>query len=235
MRKIKIDKDYTLTNDLILDLIDKHSTEKSRLEKLLRYYNNENDKINNRVYKNKNKPQNKLSHPYAQYITDTAVGYLLGKPIAYTTEDKKLLEEITDIFKYNDEADNNTTLAKMGSIYGYAYEIMYIDKFAKPRFKAIDPSQLIVCYDNTLEENIILAIRYYDEIVRVNDEDKTITRLEIYTKPVENDKGQIVANGKIIRGIIEDNNVILSDEEDPTDVVIGGDDTPSNPSELSGN
>ena len=30
MRKIKIDKDYTLTNDLILDLIDKHSTEKSR-------------------------------------------------------------------------------------------------------------------------------------------------------------------------------------------------------------
>ena len=53
MRKIKIDKDYTLTNDLILDLIDKHSTEKSRLEKLLRYYNNENDKISNRVYKNK--------------------------------------------------------------------------------------------------------------------------------------------------------------------------------------
>ena len=138
MRKIKIDKDYTLTNDLILDLIDKHSTEKSRLEKLLRYYNNENDKISNRVYKNKNKPQNRLSHPYAQYITATAVGYLLGKPIAYTTEDKKLLEEITDIFKYNDEADNNTTLAKMASIYGYAYEIMYIDKFAKPRFKAIE-------------------------------------------------------------------------------------------------
>lgn len=213
MRKIKIDKDYTLTNDLILDLIDKHSTEKSRLEKLLRYYNNENDKISNRVYKNKNKPQNRLSHPYAQYITDTAVGYLLGKPIAYTTEDKKLLEELADIFKYNDEADNNTTLAKMASIYGYAYEIMYIDKFAKPRFKAIDPSQLIVCYDNTLEENIILAIRYYDEIVRVNDEDETITRLEIYTKPVENDKGQIVANGKIIRGTIEDDNVILSDEE----------------------
>ena len=50
MRKIKIDKDYTLTNDLILDLINKHSTEKSRLEKLLRYYNNENDKISNRVY-----------------------------------------------------------------------------------------------------------------------------------------------------------------------------------------
>ena len=49
MRKIKIDKDYTLTNDLILDLIDKHSTEESRLEKLLRYYNNENDKINKTI------------------------------------------------------------------------------------------------------------------------------------------------------------------------------------------
>ena len=103
MRKIKIDKDYTLTNDLILDLIDKHSEEKSRLEKLLKYYNNKNDKISNRVYKNKNKPQNRLSHPYAQYITDTAVGYLLGKPIAYTTEDKN--NHTIDAIRYALESD----------------------------------------------------------------------------------------------------------------------------------
>ena len=93
----------------------------------MKLLNNNNDIYfvdENNILKNKNKPQNRLSHPYAQYITDTAVGYLLGKPIAYTTEDKKLLEELTDIFKYNDEADNNTTLAKMASIYGYAYEIM---------------------------------------------------------------------------------------------------------------
>lgn len=229
MRKFKIDKDYTLTNDLILDLIDKHSTEKSRLEKLLRYYNNENDKINNRVYKNKNKPKNRLSHPYAQYITDTAVGYLLGKPIAYATEDKKLLEEITDIFKYNDEADNNTTLAKMASIYGYAYEIMYLDKNARPRFKAIDPSELIVCYDNTLEENIVLAIRYYDEIILVNNQEKTITKIEIYTKPLENDKGKVIQNGKILRGTIENSNIIYDSEEDyyyddiPVNVYINND------------
>ena len=229
MRKFKIDKDYTLTNDLILDLIDKHSTEKSRLEKLLRYYNNENDKISNRVYKNKNKPQNRLSHPYAQYITDTAVGYLLGKPIAYTTEDKNLLETMTDIFRYNDEADNNTTLAKMASIYGYAYEIMYLDKNAKPRFKAIDPSELIVCYDNTLEENIVLAIRYYDEVVRNNDLEETVTRLEVYTKPTENDKGEIIANGKIIRGTIRLESITLEDEEDyyfndiPVNVYINND------------
>ena len=229
MRKFKIDKDYTLTNDLILDLIDKHSTEKSRLEKLLRYYNNENDKINNRVYKNKNKPQNRLSHPYAQYITDTAVGYLLGKPVAYATEDKNLLETMTDIFRYNDEADNNTTLAKMASIYGYAYEIMYLDKNAKPRFKAIDPSELIVCYDNTLEENIVLAIRYYDEVVRNNDLEETVTRLEVYTKPTENDKGEIIANGKIIRGTIRLESITLEDEEDyyfndiPVNVYINND------------
>ena len=229
MRKFKIDKDYTLTNDLILDLIDKHSTEKSRLEKLLRYYNNENDKINNRVYKNKNKPKNRLSHPYAQYITDTAVGYLLGKPVAYTTEDKNLLETMTDIFRYNDEADNNTTLAKMASIYGYAYEIMYLDKNAKPRFKAIDPSELIVCYDNTLEENIVLAIRYYDEVVRNNDLEETVTRLEVCTKPTENDKGEIIANGKIIRGTIRLESITLEDEEDyyfndiPVNVYINND------------
>ena len=102
MRKFKIDKDCILTESLILDLIKKHSKEKRRLSKLQKYYNNENTKIATRKYKNKNKPKNRLSHPYAQYITDTAVGYLLGKPVAYTTEDKNLLETITDIFRYND-------------------------------------------------------------------------------------------------------------------------------------
>ena len=229
MRKFKIDKDCILTESLILDLIKKHSKEKRRLSKLQKYYNNENTKIATRKYKNKNKPKNRLSHPYAQYITDTAVGYLLGKPVAYATEDKTLLETMTDIFRYNDESDNNTTLAKMASIYGYAYEIMYLDKNAKPRFKAIDPSELIVCYDNTLEENIVLAIRYYDEVVRNNDLEETITRLEVYTKPTENDKGEIIANGKIIRGTIRLESITLEDEEDyyfndiPVNVYINND------------
>ena len=229
MRKFKIDKDCILTESLILDLIKKHSKEKRRLSKLQKYYNNENTKIATRKYKNKNKPKNRLSHPYAQYITDTAVGYLLGKPVAYTTEDKNLLEAMTDIFRYNDESDNNTTLAKMASIYGYAYEIMYLDKNARPRFKAIDPSELIVCYDNTLEENIVWAIRYYDEVVRNNDLEETVTRLEVYTKPTENDKGEIIANGKIIRGTIRLESITLEDEEDyyfndiPVNVYINND------------
>ena len=226
MRKIKIDTDYVLNEELILDLIQKHSTEKARLNKLLRYYKNENDKITNREYKNQNKPQNRLSHPYCQYITNTAVGYFLGKPVTYQTEDNKLLESLTDIFRYNDEADNNTTLAKMASMYGYAYEIMYIDKWAKPRFKAVNPAELIVCYDNTLEENIVLAIRYYDEEV---GEDEVITRLEIYTKPIQNEQGQVVGNGKLIKGILKDDAVTLEEELDcyfddiPVNVYINND------------
>ena len=226
MRKIKIDTDYVLNEELILDLIQKHSTEKARLNKLLRYYKNENDKITNREYKNKNKPQNRLSHPYCQYITNTAVGYFLGKPVTYQTEDNKLLESLTDMFRYNDEADNNTTLAKMASMYGYAYEIMYIDKWAKPRFKAVDPAELIVCYDNTLEENIVLAIRYYDEEV---GEDEVITKLEIYTKPIQNEQGQVVGNGKLIKGILKDDAVTLQEELDcyfddiPVNVYINND------------
>ena len=66
----------------------------------------------------------------------------------------------------------------MSSIYGYAYEIMYLDNEAKPRFKAINPSEMIVCYDNTLEENIALAIRYYDEKVKINDDFKKILFLK---------------------------------------------------------
>ena len=62
MRKIKIDKDFTLTDELLLDLIDLHIKEKSRLNKLLRYYNNKNDKIKLSVSVTTRKPRNGEVH-----------------------------------------------------------------------------------------------------------------------------------------------------------------------------
>ena len=178
MRKIRIDKETQLTKEVIKWIIEKHSEEKTRIAELRDYYNNKNA-IMNRQYKDANKPQNRLSHPFASYITNMATGYFLGNPISYNSENQDLLERILDIFKYNDEADNNTTLAKYSSIAGYAVELLYIDENSNARFKALSGDEVAIVYDNTLEENILYAIRYFEE--DVPGEDKTRTTINVYT------------------------------------------------------
>ncbi len=217
MRKIKRSKNSIINDKFILGLIEEHKTESLRLKELYDYFNNEN-KILKRIYNDTsdNKPQNRLSHPYADYIVTIATGYLLGKPVNYTTEDKGMLEELMKVFKYNDEPDNNSTLAKNASIYGYAYELLYSDEQSNVRFKAVDPKELIVVYDNTLEENILLAIRYFNEdIINDEGEKEEATMVTIYTKPVLDQTGNgIVEFGEVINYIKKDDELKELNRED---------------------
>ena len=176
MRKIKLNKDTKMTTGVINYVLDLHKEEAKRINKLKDYYNNKND-ITYREYNNGNKPKNKLSNPYASYITNTAVGYFLGKPVSYTNIEK--FEAINKLLTYNDEADHNATLAKMASICGYGIEMLYIDEDTNIRFASIDPSECAIVYDNTLQENILFAIRYYDEKTIDNN---TITHIEVYDR-----------------------------------------------------
>jgi len=71
------------------------------------------------------------------------------------------------ILEYNDEADENTELAKNASIYGIAYELLYMEQedegMGRPmlRFCALDPKECIPIYDETIEHNLTAFIRYY--------------------------------------------------------------------------
>ena len=179
MRKIRIDRNTEINGNTIKWIIEKHKKEKNRIHELREYYNNNNSSIMNRVYNDPKKPQNKLSHPFASYITNMAVGYFLGNPISYNSENEDLLNRLNEIFKYNDEADNNVTLAKHTSIGGYAVELLYIDEDSNARFTALPADEVDIVYDNTLEENILCAIRYFDEEIVGEDEIKTT--INVYT------------------------------------------------------
>lgn len=175
MRKFKLDKDTVITRELIQDLIREHSQERSRILKMKNYYNGLNEGIKNRKYTDKNKPSNRLYSGYPSYITDNFVGYMLGQPIAYKSDNEDLLEKLNLNFLYNDEIDNNTTLAQEQSICGYAYELLYIDEDSNVRFKSVDTEDMIVVYENTLEEKELFAIRYV-----IDKENKGI--VYVYTK-----------------------------------------------------
>ena len=148
-----------------------------RLLELENYYNTKN-KIVNRVMADPVKPNNKLANPYASYITDTLTGYFVGEPITYNSNDEVLLKDLSMIFEYNDEADENMELAKNASIYGVAYEMLYFSEEDKMiRFKPLSPKEVIPIFDKSVESNLLAVIRYYDDYNVV--EDKTYTIIEV--------------------------------------------------------
>ena len=148
-----------------------------RLLELENYYNTKN-KIINRIMADPAKPNNKIANPYASYITDTLTGYFVGEPITYNSNDKTLLQDLSMIMEYNDEADENMELAKNASIFGVAYEMLYFSEEDKMiRFKPLSPKEVIPIFDKSVECNLLAVIRYYDDYNVV--EDKTYTIIEI--------------------------------------------------------
>lgn len=159
---------FTCRGELTLDLIKKYielfkAQELPRLKKLERYYKAKNDAIINRTFEDESKPNNKLAHAYAAYITDTLSAYMVGKPVAYSTQDDTLNTEIDKVMNYNDSADNDLSIAESQSIYGRAYEVMYVDEDGYTRFKGLNTLESIPIYDGTVENNLKYFIRYCEE------------------------------------------------------------------------
>ena len=157
-----------------------------RLEKLHRYYETKND-ILRRQMADSTKPNNKIANAYASLITHTLVGYFVGEPITYTADDEQMINELSMLFEYNDEADENAELAKLASIYGVAYELLYMEKqdegMGRPmlRFHALDTRECIPIYDDTIEKNLLAFIRYYSVKEVMNDKEKLVVEVATAT------------------------------------------------------
>ena len=180
-RKFRISKDVEITESIIIKLIEKHKNEKSRCEKMLDYYDGRND-ILDKVYKKLNRPANKVPHPIASYLCNMLVGYTLGNSITYKSENEELLEALNEILAYNDIADLDQALADLASAVGYGYEIQYIDEEANPRMACVSSEEMMVLFDNTLEENMLYALRYWEEEDLLNDGGEKRLYVELYDK-----------------------------------------------------
>lgn len=175
----KLNKDIPLTPTLIQAYINDNMKNLARQKKLLKYYKGKH-KINDRVFEDGSKPNNKISNPYAHYITDMMTGYFVGEPIKYTSNDEDLLNEINAINNYNDEASNNEMLAADVSIYGVAYELCYIDEDGQIRYKKIETEGNFPIYEDNIEEDLLYFVRTY-EVVDILNNNK-ITYVDVYTR-----------------------------------------------------
>lgn len=107
-------------------------------------------------------------------------GYFVGEPITYTSADEAQQAEFSAIYNYNDEAFENSDLAKDASIFGVGYELLYLDDNKDIRFKRISPIGCIPIYENNVEEELLYFIRYYDEENIVSGDVDTF--VEVYSR-----------------------------------------------------
>lgn len=162
-----------ITTRDVMELIKEHNT--SKYKKMLDYYKGNHHGIRDRKSADANKPNNRIVNNYSGYIVDVNLGYFLGKPIVYTSSNDQFVEKLSDIFKYNDEQDENIQLAKEAGIKGTAFELLYFDEEANIRFGVVNPESLILVYDNSINPNPLYAVRYWYE------NDGKILKAELYT------------------------------------------------------
>lgn len=176
--KINISKDVEITATLLEKILTKCNPDIARLHKLDNYYCGKHD-ILKRQNVDASKPNNKVVNPYPAYITDTLSGYFVGEPITYSSIDDNCLDVLNMILTYNDAAALDMSLARDASIFGVAYEMLYIDEEGALRLAKVNPQDVIIIYDDSIEENILYAIRkvpLYDIM-----SDKRSWRIEVYS------------------------------------------------------
>ena len=167
-----------ITQDVLISFVERFQAEqKPRLEQLMDYYMN-NTSINEREPRDSTRADNRLSHNFARYISTLIQGYILGKPITYNHENEPMLEQINDFNDLNDEQSHNALMELNLSIYGRAFEFVYLDAETNERIAALDPRETFLIYDTTVEQNPIAGVRVYS--IQLT-EDKIKTYVELYT------------------------------------------------------
>lgn len=96
---------------------------------------------------------------YCHSIVETYNGYLTGIDVAYTSNND--IDDVQDVLNYNDVHSVDSELLRNALIAGTAYEIAYIDEEGEERFKVLDSREVIPVYDNTLNQELKYAIRFY--------------------------------------------------------------------------
>lgn len=101
---------------------------------------------------------------HARYIVKTNVGYLLGNPATYLAAEKVDIEPLLDIYRKQTISNLDVENATDTSIFGHAFERIYINKDAETRSTRIDPRNIILVYDDTVQHEKMFAIIYQPSV-----------------------------------------------------------------------
>lgn len=181
-------------------LIERHKTQQlPRLKELKRYYLADNNIKYREDKKDEDAADNRIASDFSRYITIFEQGYMLGKPVEYKNENDNLFEYITDFQIQNNEAYHNVLIKTDLSIYGRAYELERVDgdeNSTRVSLIRLDPEQVFVVYDDTVQNDSLFGVRYYsfdgdDNTVRNFAEVYTNDFIYYFASDVDSDDGKL--------------------------------------------
>ena len=176
MRVINCEKENLEELQCVQNIVLSSLEEIQRRNKMLEYYKGKNTEIQRKQCKENSfvTANNKLAVPFASMISDTITGYFKGLPTTYNTDNEALL----DLLQENDVDEKDYLLALDCSIFGIAFEMLYIDD--EPKFERLDPRTCIACYSNSAGNELIGVIRIHKETDWNNG--NQISYTDVYTK-----------------------------------------------------
>lgn len=160
-------KPEELTTDIIAKFIQRHATrDLDHLQMLYDYY------CGRQAILDRRKADESLSNQrvvinHAAYIADFTSGYLIGSPVTYADPDDDTdppkIKPILDVLKKADAPTQDSDLSLDCSIFGCAYEYIYMSTDSKPtpKLARLSPLNAFVVYDDSVEQNPVFGIYYY--------------------------------------------------------------------------
>lgn len=156
---LSTDKGKKALRDMLAAFFD---VQKPRLQVLASYARGANYSIlSGHRRLDKEKADYRVRHKWGGYIASFATSYVIGTPVSIGVvdeADKEQLSTISDIEWQNDINALNADLAFDASVYGRAFEYHFRDKDNVDRVVLIDPLEMFVIRDQTVEQNIIAAV-----------------------------------------------------------------------------
>lgn len=169
-----------LSKKLIYKLIQKHTQECQRLQKLKSYYMGDHD-ILRHERRNKNAPNFKTVANHAKDIADTATGYFMGNAIKYNNTAEGDLEPLLVAFDGAEIDQVDAQNALNMAIYGRAYEYIYAKEgLTELDSTSVDPENVFLVYDDSIERKALFAIYYYE--IKDDTKDATKYQAEVFTQ-----------------------------------------------------
>ena len=152
----------TLLIKYVQDYIDTfRSQQLRRLNELKRYYKGDNNIKYRKNDRDKNRADNRISSDWGKYVATFMQGFILGNPVQYQNADDALITKIEAFGSENNEDYHNGLIETDLSIYGRAYELVYIGPDGKEHLAKLQPEQAFVVYDGMIENNSLFGVRFY--------------------------------------------------------------------------
>lgn len=181
-----------MTQEQIIDTyIKEFESSQNRKDMLIgeRYYDNENDIKQRKMYKyidgqkveDKERPNNKLSHSFANLLVDEKVGYLLGTSPKITADDEEFQKKLIEILDYKFD-DKLQEIGVEASNKGIAWLQPYINSVGELKFRKHESEQIIPLYKDSTKEEIEAIIRFYYVDTYEGSKRIDVKKIEYWTK-----------------------------------------------------